>query len=220
LKSIWYKRFDCPVCRAQFRAPRVFSEALRVSRRDRDLMPHYEGVNLLFYDLVTCDHCLFTAFEKEYVKTNTVTKSGRFEKLKRLTKRAKEIYGGINLGEGRNVDDAIAIHILGASTYHILGRDRELAEVYLRLGWLYRLKGERRRELHALGRALIHFERVYQTTGDLDAVQRALFYIAEINRRLGRKDEAVRYYSELFQRFKNSGSVYLKVARQNREEIR
>lgn len=220
MRDIWYKSFDCPVCEAYFQAPRVFSNSIRVSKRESDLMPHYEGVNPLFYDLVTCEHCMFTAFEKEFSNPKILKKSELLEKISKLSRRSKEIYKDINLRENRTVDDAIAIHILGASTYHILGGDRELSEIYLRLGWLYRLKGDRQKELHSLGRALKYFERVYQTTSDPEALQRSLFYIAEINRRLGQKNEAVKYYSELFQRFRNVQSVYLKTARQNWEEIR
>ncbi len=60
------KAYDCPVCHFQFKAKKVKGSKLVVERTDPDMRIHYQGVEPLYYDVVTCPHCLFSALVEQF----------------------------------------------------------------------------------------------------------------------------------------------------------
>ena len=60
------KEYDCPVCHFQFKAKKVKGSKLIVERTDPDMRSHYQGVEPLYYDVVTCPHCLFSALVEQF----------------------------------------------------------------------------------------------------------------------------------------------------------
>jgi len=220
MKEFWFKTFKCPICKTLFEAPMVFSEAIKIKKRDDDLRPVYQGINAIYYGLITCPNCLFTAFEHDYNGLSKEIAGDLKNKIEKVLERAKVQYGDINLGTDRTTEDAVMLHVIAAAIYTLLNKPNRLAEIYLRLAWLYREQGNKKKEVHALGRALVNFNRVYDTAEDYKQIQRCLFYMGEINRRLGKRDEAVKYFSILLSKYRSGGnSIYVRTAQLNRREI-
>ncbi|SHH72619.1 Uncharacterized protein, DUF2225 family [Sporobacter termitidis DSM 10068] len=55
------KTHTCPVCRQTFTALAVRPSKLVVAATDSDLRYHYKGIEPLYYEVLTCPHCLYSA---------------------------------------------------------------------------------------------------------------------------------------------------------------
>lgn len=213
----WKKKIFCPFCKTEFESVRVFSESVKIKSRDYDLKPIFEGVNIIFFQLVTCPYCYLTMYESDFEKE---IPEDKVEKLSVVLKNAKKKFP-INLGENKTIDDAINQHYIAAAVYMVLENKRKLAEVYLKLAWLLREKREEEKELIALAKALKNFEDYYK----YEMVEEKegpmiLFYMAVINQRFGNRKEAGKWFNELFKRYGNTNSYYVKVGKERWQDLR
>lgn len=55
------KNHTCPICRSSFSAQAVRPSKLVVASTDPDLRYHYKEVEPLYYEIITCPHCLYSA---------------------------------------------------------------------------------------------------------------------------------------------------------------
>ncbi len=217
--EFWEKEFECQFCGNSFSQVRVFSSAIIVESRDEDLKPNYKGVNALYYQLVTCPKCYLTLFERDFGKLQIP--ENKREAVERVLQNAKKQFRELNLGRDRTVDDAIALFSIAAAIYTVIGHRRGAAEAYLKLGWLFREKGDKKEELIALGKALKFFEEHYRNDIVKDEEEpMILFYLGEINRRLGNRKEAVKWFSILSNKYRGVSSLFVKAGRERWQEIR
>ena len=210
MKEFWSKRIKCPLCATEFKHVSIFSDAVRIESRETDLKPNFSGVNPLFYSLITCSNCYYTAFEDDFDKLLLNLNPDKILKLKRILTIAKKRFK-INLSENRDIDDAIKIHSLAIITYTIADMKNKLAEIYLRLAWFYRDKGNKENELIALSKALISLEEVYEK-GNQKNEDRVIYLIGELYLRLGKVDKARSWFSKLIENKSFKNSVYFKMA--------
>lgn len=216
MQIFWKKEFKCPVCSNEFEAVRVFSNTVIVKKRDTDFMPIYEGINALYYQMITCPVCLFTAFESDFQTELTAKQK---DLLMKALEKTKHI-GRPNLSENRDISDAAVMFSIAAIVYTLLGTSRKAAECYLKLGWLFRQNHDSAEEKKALQKALDHFENYYmneEITSQEEPM--ILFYLGELNGRLGNKKKAVEWFSLLVQKF-DSSSLYARKARERWQDIR
>ena len=217
--EFWEKDFECQFCGNSFSQVRVFSSAIMVESRDEDLKPNYRGVNALYYQLVTCPECYLTIFERDFGKL--VIPDDKKDKVELVLKNAKKQFGELNLGNERTVDDAIKQFSIAAAIYTVISHKRDAAEAYLKLAWLFREKGDKKQELIALGKALKLFEDYYR--GDIvkdEEEPMILFYLGEINKLLGNRREAVRWFSILSNKYRGASSLFVKAGKERWQEIR
>ena len=219
MPNFWYKDFVCQFCGNEFSQVRVFSDAIVVVSRDEDLKPNYGGVNALYYQPITCPKCYLTLFERDF-GTLEIPDEKR-DRVRKVLENAKKEFGYINLGEDRTLDDAIKIFSIMAAIYTVLDHSRGTAEAYLKLAWLFREKGSEREEKIAMAKALKYFEKHYR-----DEITREeeepmiLFYLGEINKLLGNRKEAVKWFSTLVNKYKGMPSPYVKAGRERWQELR
>ncbi|MDN5337067.1 MAG: uncharacterized protein PWQ20_137 [Thermotogaceae bacterium] len=212
MKEFWTKRMKCPLCSVQFEQVKVFNEVVRVESYDTDLKPNFAGINPFFYSLTTCNSCYYTAFEDDFDSIISRINSNQLSKLKKVLGIARKRFN-INLSENRDIDDAIKIHSLAILTYAIADVKSKLAEIYLRLAWLYRDKGEKEKEAVALTKALVNLEEVFEKEKNIEAEDRIIYLIGEIYLRLGKIDKARQWFSKLLENRKFQDSKYFKMAR-------
>jgi len=214
LRTFWRKRYVCPVCKSQFEAVRIFSDAIRIKNRESDLKPIYDGVNALMFQLVSCPKCLYTSFEDDFENLT----SSQAETIARMHEKLEQIE--IDLSESKKVRDAAVQYNIAAVMYVAREKLFRAAESLLKLAWLYRDAGAPDEEKKALERAKELFLKSY-TEEDLSEERQiaALFYLGEIEKRLGNRRESVRWFSEMFRRFSKSDSIYVKQARQEWQEV-
>lgn len=214
MRTFWHKSYVCPVCNSQFEAVRIFTDAIKVKSRESDLKPVYDGVNVLMFQLVSCPKCLYTSFEDDFGELQ----SSHVEAIKRMHEKLKGFE--IELSENKSVRDAAAQYNIAAVMYVAREKFFRAAESFLKLAWLYRDAGAPDEEKKALERAKEMFLKSYMEEDLWEDRQIAvLFYLGEIEKRLGNRKEATRWFSELFKRFSKSDSIYVKQARQEWQEV-
>ena len=219
MPSFWYKEFICQLCGNDFSYPRIFSDAIMVESRDEDLKPNFRGVNALYYQVVTCPRCYLTLFERDFGNLNIP--EDKREKVKKVLDNAKKEFGNLNLGEDRNLDDAIKLFSIAAAVYTVMEHSRGAAEAYLKLAWLYRDKGQEKEEKVALAKSLKFFEKHFkeEITNEKEEPM-ILFYLGELNKLLGNKKEAVKWFSMLVNKYRGIPSPYIKAAQERWQEVR
>ncbi len=219
MPEFWYKEFVCQLCGNRFNYPRVFSDAISVESRDEDLKPNFRGVNALYHQVVTCPECYLTLFERDF-GTLSIPEE-KMDKVKRVLENAKREFGELNLGEDKNVDDAIKLFSIAAAVYTVMNHKRGAAEAYLKLAWLYREKGQEKEEKIALAKALKFFEAHFKEdiTNEKEEPM-ILFYLGELNKLLGSRKEAVKWFSILANKYRGVPSPYVKAAQERWQEVR
>ncbi len=60
------KGYTCPVCKKDFKTRKVKASRLIVERTDPDMRNHYQGIEPLYYDVVTCPQCLYSALVEQF----------------------------------------------------------------------------------------------------------------------------------------------------------
>ncbi len=214
MRTFWHKSYVCPVCNSQFEAVRIFTDAIKIKSRESDLKPVYDGVNVLMFQLVSCPKCLYTSFEDDFGELQ----SSHVEAIKRMHEKLKGFE--IELSENKSVRDAAVQYNIAAVMYVAREKFFRAAESFLKLAWLYRDAGAPDEEKKALERAKEMFLKSYMEEDLWEDRQIAvLFYLGEIEKRLGNRKEATRWFSELFKRFSKSDSIYVKQARQEWQEV-
>lgn len=58
---LMYKDYTCPVCGKEFSAPRVKTSKLVLESTDDDMRNRYKDIEPLYYDVITCPNCLYSA---------------------------------------------------------------------------------------------------------------------------------------------------------------
>lgn len=216
LQTFWEQEFRCPVCGKTFHSVRVFSNAIKIKDRDSDLKPTYDGVNALLFQPVTCPECLYTAFENDFEMSLSQRQK---EMLTKLCEKLKTMLS-INLSKDRDLKDGASLFTIAAAVYVLVEKHLRAAEAYLKLAWIFRELNDPGEESKALTAALKHFTESY-TKEELSDEQQimVLFYLGELNARLSNKKEAVKWFSTLIQKFPNSSSIYVKLARKEWQEV-
>ncbi len=219
MPTFLYKEFTCQLCGNAFSQPRVFADAIRIKSRDEDLKPNFEGVNALYYQVVTCPRCYLTLFERDFGKLEIP--ADKMEKVRKVLENAKKEFGSLNLGEDRTLDDAIKLFSIAAAVYTVLEHRRGAAEAYLKLAWLFREAGKKKEEMVALAKALKNFEDHYRNDITSESEEpMLLFYLGEINKLLGNKKEAVKWFSTLVNKYRGVPSPYVRAGQERWQEIR
>lgn len=183
----------CPVCESELVVTKVKTRGIKVLSRDSDFCVNYEGLNPLFYEIWVCDFCGYAAQKDEFDK---ITKNERIEILKTISYHwTKRSFAG-----ERNVDNAIEVFKLALLNMQVRKtKASELSKILIRLAWLYRSKGDEK-EKEYLELALRCYTEIYEKerfpVDKLDEFT-CIYMIAELNRRLGNYEDAVRWFSKI-----------------------
>lgn len=192
---LYEKEETCALCGEKFRVTKVRKSACPVVRRDPDFCVYYQNENPNLYDIWVCPHCGYAAPESSW---NDLLEAQR--KLLRdwLTSQPKLP----DLSGRRTPETAIMAYDRAiACAVAKRGRDSQIAGLYLKAAWVYRVSGANDpREAEYIQKAAEHYEKAYQTEptpiGTMtDATLRYL--IGELLRRCGRYKEACLYFSQL-----------------------
>lgn len=60
------KSYTCPLCKKTFNALKVKSSKLVLEKTDNDMRSRYKDVEPLYYDVVTCPHCFYSALSETF----------------------------------------------------------------------------------------------------------------------------------------------------------
>lgn len=191
-EALYDKKIKCPICNNGFTSKRLRASAVRVDKRDEDFYTSYKGHNPMYYEILVCPHCGYSASENSFDSLST-----------KETTAIKEILSGkiINrsfCGE-RTVNDALDSFKLAL----FIAKSREaknsiIAGLALKIAWIYReMKDEK--EIEFLEHALEYYKQAYDKEnlplGNLDEIS-VQYLIGELSRRLNKLNDAVFWFNK------------------------
>lgn len=191
ISLLYDKKVKCPVCNNSFNSKKVRISKLRLLKRDEDFLSYYKDINPLLYNIFVCPNCGYAAREERF---NKISFRDREKVLERVSKRwNKRSYGTI-----RSMKEAIETYKLALYIGEILNyKNLELANLCLNIAWLYRM-GENKEEYRFLNLSKNLFEKAYSKESmigyNMDELKLA-YLIGELNRRLGNKSEAIKWFN-------------------------
>ncbi|WP_255367896.1 DUF2225 domain-containing protein [Psychrobacillus sp. OK032] len=216
----YQKSIECLHCKKQFKTTKVRSKFVKVDSYTSDFQPIYQNkeINPLLYNIFVCNHCGFS-FTEEFSKYFAPGMNDEIQK-KIANKWVPRSYGN-----ERSIDDGINTYKLGIFCGTIKKeKSINIAGLALRTAWLYRLQQKHADERRFIGIARDRYADSY-SSGDFSGTQmsetRVLYLIAELSRRIGDVEYAIRYFSKVIE--KQSTSLEPKIvemAKDRWQEIR
>lgn len=212
---LYDKKLRCLYCDANFITKRVRQSRVRLIKRDADFCHQYEGENPYFYEVNVCPHCGF-AFTDSFSPL-------RPEKKEAIKKEYLARIEVLDLCGPRKPQAALLSFKLGLLFANFLEEPMTtIAGLLMRIAWFWRYQGKEEEEKKYLAKALEVYEKTYLTQ-DLDRLPmgktKLIYLIAELNGRLGKYEEARRWFNMLFSE-KNVAPSLNKLAREQWEEYK
>jgi len=214
---LWDKKYICPICGSAVMSKKVFTDKIRIKNYDEDLKPNYDVINPMLYSVITCSNCYYSALEPEFEQKVSPVHMDEIRKIQAEIKAPKDV----DFSGERDHKTAILSYALSSLFYKAKKQPCRMAEVYLRMGWLYREISDNENELKSLARAILSFEECF-TNSYVDAEKEPmiLFYLGELSFRLGKIEDTKKWFSILVNKYRTSTSFYAKAGRDRWQSIR
>ncbi|MDP4085650.1 MAG: DUF2225 domain-containing protein [Bacillota bacterium] len=220
LEPTFDKKFICLMCKKAFTSKKVRSRFVKVTHYDSDFFPIYESdeSNPLFYHIQVCPSCGFS-FSEEFSKffPPGSLESIQTEVMNRWVPK--------DFCSNRTPNQAIQAYKL-AVYCGLLKKEKHiiLAGLYIRIAWLYRKCENTEQEQRFMKLALKEYEESY-LADDFRGTQVSeikLFYlIGELSRRLNDRQNAVKYFSKVIEKQRQSIEPrIIEMAKERWSEIR
>jgi hypothetical protein len=197
LDYIWIKEVKCPICEHNFKVYNVKSNCVRISKRDTDFMVYYDGVNPSWYFVWVCPRCYYASFKEDFLELSE--KERRSLQAKSDARMALAKMADFS-GE-RDLALALLSYEICALCYlHRKASDEKIANTYLRAAWIAREDGNWDVERKHLTSAVSFYKKAFETSYDMKMGRADIMYlIGEIERRLDNFDEAMKFFSKVFE---------------------
>ncbi|MDR3564253.1 MAG: DUF2225 domain-containing protein [Negativicutes bacterium] len=182
----------CALCAKPVTVTKVRNR-LAMVKQDSDFCTYYKDLNPYYYDIWVCPNCGYAAhesyFEELPAKASTIQNF--------LAARAVNVhFDGV-----RTREQGIAVYKLALFFAEMAGLlASRLANLYLKLAWLYREGEQKAEELAALDKARTYYEQAFlkerMPLGNMSEL--TLEYLCgELLRRTGRIPEALNYLGKV-----------------------
>ncbi|MDR0671918.1 MAG: DUF2225 domain-containing protein [Oscillospiraceae bacterium] len=191
-KYIYEKNIVCPVCGHAFKAYTVRLSRLVSEGMDRDLRVRYQGVEPLYYDVITCPKCWYSALLQVFKEVGARRRSAIDELM--LPYKAEM---GLHFGLIQDTVTLFAGYYLALCCLPVCfaGQPLLAGQLWLRLSRLYSDCGDGAMKRHAAGRALAAYQEAYETSYIPAKQTQQLYYIiGELNAAEGNTTAARRYF--------------------------
>lgn len=181
----------CTFCTNTFKSMKVRSSFKKASKSDTDFCIHYKGINPDYYVVRICPFCGYAHSENFSDKWTSAQREVFYEKV-------SQNWSMRDYCRERNWDDALQSYKLALLSAQIKNeKSRVVAGLLHHLAWLYRIKGDWEQEERFLTFALEAYVNVFETEGmDLNNA-RLMYLMGELNRRLKRFPDAVKWFSRI-----------------------
>jgi uncharacterized protein (DUF2225 family) len=204
-ERLYNKNVVCPICQNKFETAKVRHEWIRVLKRDTDLQEYFKEENPYFYEINVCPGCGFS-FSDNFNEKLSDAQIDRFKKaVSNQWKKAD--YGG-----ERDANEGIEVYKLALLSAQVLGlKNSTIAGILLRICWLNRILGNHAEEKRFMGGAAEFYEKAYEMedadTGESLRPEIILYLLGELNYRLGKNPEAVKWFSSAISKCNSDPSV-------------
>ncbi len=211
--SICEADYRCPVCGNKFKGLKILSSKLGAPTIDDDLRKHYKDFEPVYYEVITCPHCLYSALENIFEKAEDLETglAGELEKLKKT----------VNFQFGTKPDTAsiFAGYYLALFCAPNSFSKAQLIQAKLlhKLSWLYQDCKDEQMEMNLSKQALDKYMKAYlELDLSADGEIQLVMTIGELNAKLGNIKEARNYYHKA--KMNTQISAVLKKRAENRLE--
>ncbi len=203
IEPLYDKKYTCAMCENSFTTKKVRSRFVKVLNFDTDFAPLYadDYENPNFYYTNVCPDCGYSFTDDFSSYFPPGAKQAIQEKI--CNQWVPHDYGA-----ERTSQDALNTFKLAAYS-SMLKKEKHIvtAGLYIRLAWLYRSTENLDQELRFLKLALKEYTESY-STGDYKGTQvselRLMYLIGELSRRLGNSQDAVRFFSKVIEKQRQS----------------
>lgn len=191
---LYDREIVCPVCENKFSARTVKTNGYRMKKKDSDFYIKYDIINPYFYDVLLCNVCGYAAMKADFRKIR------QFE-IEKIQKNITPKWHGRKYPTIYDINIAIERYKLSLLNYSIIdSKSSKKAMNCLKLSWLYRDLEDTKNEVLFRKNAIIGFKDAYLNEGSpiygMNSIT-VLYLIAELNRRLGNYDEALKYFGKV-----------------------
>lgn len=205
------KSYACPLCGNEFKAYKIRNSKLALNHTDSDMRNRYKGIEPLYYDVITCPECLYSALAESFDKPD---KTG--DGLKELLLKQKQEIA-VRTGADMDTFSLFAGYYLAllCAPYCFFTHALVAAKLFLKLSWIYADCGDKDMEDECARKALDTYIDVYENedmTGSLE--QQLCLIIGELSYKAGDMKNAINF---LF-KAKNAegGAPYIKKRAEDR----
>lgn len=197
------KTHTCPICKGVFNALSVKPSKLVLASTDSDLRNRYKGIEPLYYEVLTCPHCLYSALPDVFLIP---------DKSKADIQSALEtIRNSIQIDPcaGRDTDSVFASYYLALfcapvsfSKYQLIA-----GKLLYKLSRVYQDAGDKSMETQTAQKALENYLYAYEKTGISPAQEQQIcILIGELYFKQGDLKNAIAFFSKA-RSSKNSSPV-------------
>jgi uncharacterized protein (DUF2225 family) len=185
---------ECPVCQKKFNVTRTRGRQVLV-KQDSDLCSHFQGINPYYYTIWVCSNCGYAAADTYFDDLSVAAK----DKIAKFL-AARQV--NVNYSGERTRDQAIATYKLAIFFADLVAAPAsKLAELYLKLGWLYREGENAEEEKAAIAKAGEYYEqallRERLPIGGTLSEAAVSYLIGELARRVGDNEKALLYLGKV-----------------------
>lgn len=220
MEFLYDRHIDCIVCHQPYITKKVRSRYIKTVRHDTDFCSYYENekVNPLLYYVSVCPNCGFSASEEFSSHFPAIT-------LQTIQTKICSNWSKQDYCDSRSFQDAINTYKLGIYSA-ILKKEKHItiAGLYMRLGWIYRTSLHQDEEIRFMKLALREYVNSYMKDDFKETNMsevRLLYLIGDLNRRLKEYKQAIRYFSKVIERKKDTVEKRIvEMARERWYEIR
>ncbi|SFC29219.1 hypothetical protein SAMN05443252_102589 [Bacillus sp. OV322] len=220
IQPLFDRKMECIYCQHKSSVKNIRSRFIKVSSYDTDFCPQYsaESENALLYNIHVCPNCGFSYSADFSPYFPPATRESIEDKI--CANWVPHDFGG-----ERTIYEAIKTYKL-ASYCAVLKKEKHItiAGIYLRLAWLFRLSEDFVQEIRFMKLARQEYMNSY-STDDFKGTQvsevKLLYLAGELSRRISDLPSAVRYFSMVIERQKQTTEPKIvEMAKERWQEIR
>ena len=214
---IYPQTYTCPYCNQTFEDYTPLSSKL-VLKGDLscNMRRIYQSFDPLWYEVLTCPHCYFSALESGFNSEEKLNKELFADQLDLV-----RLELNLNFEEPRDIEQVFASHYLALICSNGYDKKKQIdAKIWLSLSWLYSDVNDAKMERFAVEKALEYTD-TYYSECDLspEAKQVALMILGTLARKLGNYNDSILYLSKAIS-VPTGKSVYKRLIELEIDEIR
>lgn len=219
LSPYYEKQIDCIHCKKKFKSLKVRTNFVKVKETESDFHPIYENdVNPLLYNVFVCENCGFS-FTEDFTKYFAPGVKEVIEE-KITSHWIPHSFSGERL-----ISDALQAYKLALVCGDLKNEKHiALAGLALRTAWLYRLMGNKEQEKRFMEISREQYINAYSNEDYMGTSMteiRVIYLIAELSRRIGDREQAIRYFSRVIEKQPSSNeSKIIEMAKDQWQEMR
>lgn len=194
MNYLYAKSITCPVCGVDFMDFVLRRSRLRQLGTDTDFRIRFRGIDTNLYEVILCSNCGYAATQNNFTRISSKQQDMIKEKI---TPNHKYKEFSMPMSQA----DALERYKKALACYQAINaKSSQLAILFLKMSWIYRDAKDFKSEATLLRHAFVKLKEAYTSEafplGSMDEPT-AKYMIAEIARRLGDFDEALKLVGDL-----------------------